>query len=166
MKLNAIRSSIKGKMKSVALWAMGLIILAACTTKKESSSLTETDIRGSWEQLTYKDGKWVIFKPCNANNCNITWKGDTLFIEWGQESTAHKIKKISSESNNFTLEGVEVFLTGDHSTGTLRVAPVDSMKGVTSWWLFGEEEPRIFVRDKLRDSYPVIMEQCEEEDRD
>ncbi len=153
-------------MKLLSVFLLGYVfVLISCGSKKDNSQLTESDIRGSWEQITYQDGKWIIFKPCNASNMNVTWRGDTLLIEWGQEVTAEKINRISSSGGKFSLEGIEVYVTGA-AARPIHIEPVDSMQGVTRWWLYEEDEPRLLVRDKFKAGYHVVEEKCEGEDRD
>ena len=112
-----------------------LMTVAACSTKTSDDSPLEEEIRGSWEQLSRVDGNYVLFSPCEAENFSISWKGDSLLIGWGQETTIEKISRLST-SRKDNVNGVDLLAEGPES-GIFRIERVDTMKRVTRWWIPG-----------------------------
>ena len=122
-------------------------------------TLTEADLRSSWEQLTQQDGKWVIFEPCAPENFSLSWKADTLIIGWGFDATMDVITRINSNGDSFSLDVIE--LNSIPPDRTFRVVPVDTEPGLAHWWFPNEKEPRLLVRDGYKEEYPIVKEPCE-----
>jgi len=142
--------------------------LAACSQPKgsgdstspgSSPSITESDVRSTWVELTRQDGRWVIFEPCEASNLKLYWKVDTLVIEWGQMATMDLIRNIKSAKGQFLLEGIDS--TSNPPNHSFRIEAVDSVPGLARWWLPTDQEPRLLVKEKEKDKYPTIKESCE-----
>jgi hypothetical protein len=140
------------------------LFVCACSQKQDgnessSVSFTDDDVRSAWIQLTFQDGKWVIFEPCEASNLKLYWKGDSLTIEWGQFATIDVIHRLLSDNQKFTLEGVDS--TSNPPNHTFLIEPVDSVPGLARWWLMDEKEPRLLVKESVMSNYPTVKESCE-----
>lgn len=153
-------------MKNRLITLMCSLLLLGCANKQgERNSaggervFSEADVKSNWVQLTKQEGEWIIFEPCEAANFTIHWKADTLIIDWGQEATADVITLIASKPNTFLLEGSDVH--ADPPNHTFRVEPVDSLPGVAQWWIMNEKEPRLMVKESLKDKYLLVKESCE-----
>ncbi len=147
------------------LFQIAVCLLACSCFQKggdagSTATFSETDVRSSWVQLTDQDGKWVIFEPCEATNLKLSWKADTLIIEWGQFASMDVIHRIASERNAFSLEGTDN--SSDPPNHTFRVEPVDSVTGLARWWLMDEKEPRLLVKESMKSSYTTIKESCDD----
>ena len=153
-------------MKNLVVALTYFLLLFSCSKKQGENNSTfgqsvfsEADVKSNWVQLTEQKGEWIVFEPCEAANFTIQWRADTLIIDWGQEATADVITSIASEPNMFLLEGSDVH--SDPPNHTFRVEPVDSLPGVARWWIMNEKEPRLMVKESLKDKYPFVKESCE-----
>ena len=76
-------------MKSVVV--ISCVLLIGCGQKSGNEAADakagfgEADIKSSWVELTYNEGKWVIMNWCAVENLHLDWQQDTLAIEWGQD---------------------------------------------------------------------------------
>ena len=153
-------------MKNLVVALTYFLLLFSCSKKQGENNSTfgqsvfsEADVKSNWVQLTEQKGEWIVFEPCEAANFTLQWKADTLIIDWGQEATADVITSIASEPNMFLSEGSDVH--SDPPNHTFRVEPVDSLPGVARWWIMNEKEPRLMVKESLKDKYPFVKESCE-----
>src|SRR5688572_19167505 len=89
-------------------------LLFSCRTKdKPADDIGTPEVErallenpSSWIKLTEKDGKQVIYQPCDANNTEIRIAKDTLYINWGQEEEFFSIVSFE-EAGDKTLVKVK-----------------------------------------------------------
>ncbi|MCK6616933.1 MAG: hypothetical protein L6Q51_04750 [Cyclobacteriaceae bacterium] len=145
-----------------------LIVFVACSPsgKKEAPenrdghSQVLTDLQGEWERLTrWEDGRWVVFRPCDADNMSMQFSGDTLVIGWGQDASFGIIRSVAeSEMPEIYLFTVEQ----DGQQVTYRMQWADDGHYMTEWWLWEDDESVILVRSELLGSYTHIEQPCYE----
>lgn len=155
-------------MKNPLIALACLLLLFSCARKQEeknstsSTPLTEAYIKSKWEQVFFKEGKWILESFCDGNNFNLKWKGDTILYDIGQEVLEEVITGITSEQNKFFLEGPARYK--GITPPRFQVAPHDSIPGFAWWWIMGAEEPILMVHESMREKIPIVSSPCDEDD--
>jgi hypothetical protein len=119
-------------------------------------------MQGDWERLTrWSDGKWVIFRPCDADNMSLQIVHDTLVIGWGQDLSWGIIRSFAESE----LPGVHILTVFDQDEQALKICRLmwdDETYNRAKWWLWDGDEPVLMLRAELADQYKVIEQPCHE----
>ncbi|MFN3841522.1 MAG: hypothetical protein ACK4RF_12525 [Cyclobacteriaceae bacterium] len=144
---------------------LALVVACSPSEKKQEVSNSKSllhELQGEWEHLTkWPDGKWVVFRPCDADNLSIEVMGDTLVIGWGQDASFGIIRSFAESD----VPGVYVITVTDQdeqTTKTYRMMWEDEAHNLAEWWLWDDDESVVMARAHVLGNYTAIEQPCQE----
>ncbi|MFZ6014662.1 MAG: hypothetical protein ACOYXT_30255 [Bacteroidota bacterium] len=127
-------------------------------SKTAIDSVTLADLAPSWIQLTEKDGKQVIYLPCDANNTEIGIRHDTLYINWGQEEEFYNILSLDQHSTRLALKVNPDY--DENEIRNFRFEFLDEDKKKARWYLWQDSTSAVFIDSRIKDQYQEIKQPC------
>lgn len=132
---------------------------------KQDFTILLKELPKSYIQLTEKDGKQIIFNPCDAANGAITIQAKSniyeLVLMEGHEATLMKIISVEKKIDTYYFD-VEVY-DKLHQKG-VSLKPLGNNFKTALWTInvFGNETNDTYVVADFKDEYPIIDQPCSE----
>jgi hypothetical protein len=145
-----------------------MIAIAACQQSDKNDAedsqydtLKHFDFPSSWTMLTQREGKLVVFNPCDANNPVIEIRQDTLYINFGQEEGFYNITSILKNDHD------KVILVAKPDFGDnpdkFKVEFLDKERKQARWFIWSNDSTaETFTDTRFVNEYANIKQPCRE----